>query len=529
METSSGATAVSRDSLHLPGAPALPERWRDHLEKHRGEGAAAIEMVPSFEGWNQAAEFVRRRLIDIAQVTTGHSRKSLDILILVTRSFLPSPRLLSSLERPEESWISGGRWSPSGEICYLKVDVRKGMSKILDDTGNDTNVFSIPIPAWRALDAENVLSAPGGTPQWPSMPNDSWYMPEEKLSGLLGFRVDWSAQSPATLRRPLALLARDNSPLGAFFRLTFPATDHVPVAPESAGVQYRLSDIDVIAVTTERWRSVWQLLKSIRKQLGSEARTTVIVQAPSRFRWRWLRNRYGARIIHVARDTGLAESRNIAVRATDRPVIFLMDDDFQLDQRCRIDSALSIFNAFPDLAVLGGNLLDVLHWSDPRESEQSQGFAMRLIGAPPVVRWLRLEDAPRDRRFTNPTDYFEFCDIVDNFALIRRSEVFDKGVWWNSALKIGAEHQDLYLRLAAKTGARVARTNALKVRNVRVQDRRFRALRNRTNRFFVRFFEDLQLKSFEIVGERTRVIAHDGGHAYQARWDDGPVNVGTGR
>ena len=79
---------------------------------------------------------------------------------------------------------------------------------------------------------------------------------------------------------------------------------------------------------------------------------------------------------------------------------------------------------------------------------------------------------------------------------------------WNAKLKIGAEHQDLYIRLLSLGDVRVARTNALKVRNVRVQNPGFRKLRRRTDDFFPIFFRDLDLSSFLILGERQRIQAN---------------------
>jgi hypothetical protein len=200
-----------------------------------------------------------------------------------------------------------------------------------------------------------------------------------------------------------------------------------------------------------------------------------------------------------------------------------MDDDFFLDERCRLEAALRIMEARPDLAVLGGNLLDVETWTSPREAEISQGFSMHMIRGGDRVVWLRLEDAPRVRNFVNPVDYYELCDIVDNFALIRREKVFDSGVFWNPALKIGAEHQDLYIRLQRQTNALVARTNALKVRNVRVQSRRFKIMRGRVDTYFRLFMRDLGLRSFSIVGERLRAMSSDGASVYMEQPSMKPI------
>jgi len=361
---------------------------------------------------------------------------------------------------------------------------------------------------------EDAIFDPGDEgADWLFDPNDAWHASDLALRRFEFVRLPRRRLAPRHAALPFWYLKKLNAPLGAMVRLL--SYDAGAERPSSHRPHLQRSDIDVVAVTTDRRDCTAELLKSIRIVLGLDPRVTIVVQSPPSLPWRRLARRYGATFLHVEEDYGLSAARNLAVEKTDRPLVFLMDDDFQLDERCRIDNALAILNQRPEISVLGGNLLDVETWSDAREREVSQGFAMRMLGGPPDILWLRLEDAPRQREFVNLCDYVESADIVDNFALFRRSDVFSRGVYWNPALKIGAEHQDLYIRLKQAGGARVARTNALKVRNVRVQSARFRRMRNRTDQFFSVFFKDLDLRSFRIIGERVRVRAQGGGHAWQ--------------
>lgn len=213
---------------------------------------------------------------------------------------------------------------------------------------------------------------------------------------------------------------------------------------------------------------------------------------------------------------GLSESRNIAVEAGSRPLVWLMDDDFQLDTRCRAETALQLLSDHPGIDVLAGNLLDALHWSAPLEDEMSQGFAMRLARRPPNVLWIRVEDLPRRRQFVDSCTYLEAADIVDNFAIFRRETTFRRGFSWNPALKINAEHQDLFLKFWDSGTVRVMRTNALRVRNVRVQPPRYRVLRKRENEFFPEFFRSHAMDSFRILGGWQRVLCTDGRQASRA-------------
>lgn len=443
----------------------------------------------------------------------NRKNSSFQLLVQVAPGFLPLPGLLES--EPALPNYNG----------ELALTYRGELAAILSRQASPRDESALVVAQEKlesygaqevALDDAQVVASPADDPDWLFKPNDSWWLPRSRRNQLMLAKVDWERLSPTYLSRPMWFLERDNCPMGALLRL-IDGPKHRKSLDESPPAQdYRPRDIDVIAVTTDRYSCVKELLKSLRHFLPSELRITIVVQTPSNRRWRRLASRFDARFLHVDNDSGLAWSRNLALSSTDRPLVFLMDDDFQVDKRCRLEDALAILNGQQDIAVLGGNLLDTHHWGDPESAEVSQGFAMTMLSETPDVVWRRLEDAPRERNYVDPFDYFEYCDIVDNFALFRRSAVFEK-VQWNPALKIGAEHQDLYIRMKHWNIARVARTNTLKVRNVRVQSRRFRTMRSRIDKYFSRFFTDLNLRSFQIVGERRRVLAQDGGHAFADR------------
>ena len=443
----------------------------------------------------------------------NRKNSSFPLLVQVAPGFLPLPGLLglqptlpdgnrelALMYRGEVAAIISRQTSAHGESAVV-FDQEK-----LDSLGAQEMV----------LDDAQVLTSPGDDPDWLFKPNDSWWLPRDRRNQLVLVRVDWERVSPTYLARPMWFLERDNCPIGALLRLIDDSNLRAPLDQSPPAEGYQARDIDVVAVTTDRYSSVRELLKSLRHFLPRELRVTIVAQTPSNRRWRRLASRFNARVLHVDYDSGLAWSRNVAVSSTDRPLVLLMDDDFQIDERCRLEDALAILNSRHEIAVLGGNLLDTHHWKEPKSAEVSQGFAMTMLSDPPDVVWRRLEDAPRDRRYVDPFDYFEYCDIVDNFALFRRSAVFDR-VHWNPLLKIGAEHQDLYIRMKQLDIGRVARTNTLKVRNVRVQSSRFRKMRSRIDKYFSRFFTDLALRSFHILGERRRIVAQDGGHAFADR------------
>lgn len=489
----------------------VQEEWFSRLP---GEANTSFRFIsaPTFTGLPHTPEqlakahYPREASSDRKPIITHEGIRTFERVVAIAPNLLPLPGFLELLHQPEGDQefvvrnVNGN--FPVAIVCY--EDTLRALAR-----GEKT----LELPH-KPLESSEVFASRDQDPSWLFAVKDDWRIPLDTFRTAKVLDVGDVTQGRAYMYWPLWFIEQLNAPIGAFARsLTIGTDGEAPLAKPDSD-HYTLHDIDVIAVTTDRWKSVQKLLASTRQQLGDGVGITIAVQSRSSVRWRWLARRYRATLLHVAEDSGLAWSRNHAVNNTHRPLIFLMDDDFQLDERCLINDALNILELYPEISVLGGNLLDVETWGDGRGAEVSQGFAMKMITGEPDIAWLRLEDAPRQRHFINPVHYIEYADIVDNFALMKRKDVFDQGVFWNPELKIGAEHQDLYIRLKRIGKATVARTNALKVRNVRVQSRRFRAMRSRVDRFFEIFFRDLGLGSFTIVGERQRVRAQDGGHAY---------------
>lgn len=352
-------------------------------------------------------------------------------------------------------------------------------------------------------------------------PQSFWLDPDEDLPSKMGIDaqadflvLEGSEPFALGLSRPFSEIANSINRLGFFCRQLSLRQQGVGACERLNGSEqrrYSLFDIDVVAVTTDRWKSVYWLLRSVRKNLGESVTITVVVQARRRRRWSRLSEKFNAKFLYVAPDFGLSAGRNLAIAATERRLVFLMDDDFMLDDRCRTLDGLKILSENPWLSVLGGNLLDVNHPSAPVRDEVSQGFAMECHSGPPDVTWMRLESFPRERLFVSESTYFERCDIVDNFALFVRENTFDRGLGWRPELKITSEHQAFFLDALLAEDVFVARTNALRVRNVRVQNLRYRVMRSRRE-FYDVWFEEQGLKSFEIVGLRSRFRDFEGVH-----------------
>lgn len=148
---------------------------------------------------------------------------------------------------------------------------------------------------------------------------------------------------------------------------------------------------------------------------------------------------------HLPFDYGLSASRNYLVRQVAEPFIFVCDDDFVFDDRLGLNRALSFFDAMPDLGVVGGRLFTTTY--DPNGKVLAQGeqrFANMLVydrdSRTLVMLPASIAGARREGQLL-------FCDTVLHFCLIRRSAVFDRGIFYDESTKIGGEHFEFFLRL----------------------------------------------------------------------------------
>ena len=493
--------------------PSLPAEWAA-LVSRGVTGEILVLEFPEKSHEKITSEVIlevnRERLLNLKERAGDYrtSQPDYEFLVLMSPSYSAMPSLGEFLRSLGVSGPVALYDEESREViavavgfAQLKQVIGRGTLDEIKGSGADLDSYSVGV--------DHVLKSDNNDPSRLFVPQDTWHLPEETLKDIVCVRAEWACLPREFAMLPFWFVRDSNSPIGAMARILESSSSHGNNESYSPEKPFNLSDIDAVAVTTDRFQNVRELLRSVSAQFGTSIRVTVVVQSKKSWKWTLLARRYSARFLHVEEDMGLAWSRNYAVRNTDRPLVLLMDDDFQVDGRCRLADALAIMNRRPEISVLAGNLLDVDGFDVGREEEVSQSFAMHLDQNDSRAVWFRVEDGPRERIFLNAIDYIEFVDIVDNFALFRRKDVFDRGLFWNPDLKIRAEHPDIYLSMKRLGGIKICRTNALKVRNVRLQDRKFRSMRQR-NEFIGVFLKYWRLRSFVVVGDFSRLYGSDG-------------------
>ena len=156
-------------------------------------------------------------------------------------------------------------------------------------------------------------------------------------------------------------------------------------------------------------------------------------------------------LLRMPYDIGVTASRNRLAREVKEDYLILCDDDFVFGPETSFAEAISILEADPDLAVVGGRLFDLY---EDEEFVRNWEIFLQYDPKQKILFSIPIYDlAPKVREVGGVRYYL--CDAVLNFAVFRRS-VFSAGVQWDERFKSNGEHEDFYLNLKLNTQFKVA-------------------------------------------------------------------------
>jgi hypothetical protein len=126
--------------------------------------------------------------------------------------------------------------------------------------------------------------------------------------------------------------------------------------------------------------------------------------------------------------------------------MLLLEDDFIVDERCKLQPLLSVLNAQPDIGVVGG-----MHEMAYRSKPVGRAFSVVRDNIAPI-------NMPHHR--TSDGVPFQLTEFVNNFALFRREFVQQNK--WDERLKVG-EHLAYYRTIRDRNEWLVAFTPASQI------------------------------------------------------------------
>jgi glycosyltransferase involved in cell wall biosynthesis len=212
----------------------------------------------------------------------------------------------------------------------------------------------------------------------------------------------------------------------------------------------RLPTLALAFATIERAPLVQRFVRSVRTRFPA---LPIYVADQSR-QIDAMRSFYAEHDINLVRmpfDAGVCAARNRLVAEIKEDYFVLSDDDFLFEPGTDFADAITILEAQPEIAVVGGCLHDtsgpveyIRHWEMYLEYDSANRLliSIPMYDVAPVIR-------------TTGGIEFCLCDTVMNFAVFRRS-IFSERICWDERYKSNGEHDDFYLNLKQNSPYRVA-------------------------------------------------------------------------
>lgn len=219
----------------------------------------------------------------------------------------------------------------------------------------------------------------------------------------------------------------------------------------SASVQ----DLSVCVASRNRPHCIQRLIRSIRASYP-DLRILVADQGEPDDDKRRFYADHQVEAHFLDEEAGVARSRNLLVSQVRTLYLLICDDDFVFTPDTDPAGALHVLDRDPEVAIVGGKLLDVWdfrnlwggedrHWECFLFLDRQHGLLVSLpISAfRPIVR------------MRGPYKYY-LCDAVLNFAVMRTSLFAVQGHRWDERFICNGEHEDFYLTLKYNHSAKVA-------------------------------------------------------------------------
>ena len=261
-----------------------------------------------------------------------------------------------------------------------------------------------------------------------------------------------------------------------------------------------INDVTIIIKTFERKACLDRLLKSIN-DMGLHCSVLVADDSEEPYKNDIL-VKYSdivTEYLLLPFDSGVSAGRNELLRRVKTPYFVLCDDDFILDYRTNIEYMINLLES-SELDVLGGLYFDIypLGLSNiisylssillRRKTGVQRTVSLSLFerlrnrktGVPRRVsgNFEKLDDENWKMTSIEYTPPVTKCDYVLGFFVARTEAVKQKVGGWDESIKIGGEHETLFLK-GKSTGLRVGYTEEVGVVHYPETNHRYRNFRSR--------------------------------------------------
>ena len=278
-----------------------------------------------------------------------------------------------------------------------------------------------------------------------------------------------------------------------------------------------MNEITIIIKTFERKKSLICLLKSIQKYYPE---IPIIILDDSRNNYKnEVMNKFSKlniEYIVTEFDIGLSEGRNRLLRKVKTKYFLLCDDDFEFDERTKLNEAINIINK-NDIDILGGAIYEKV--------EVNSVISLLLLLKSPK-RLLKFILGYESTRIYNgnfeisenkikgyfnlsPKDFakkeYHRVDIVTNFFIAKTERIKEFNGWQPKEVKLG-EHTIFFIR-CKQAGIKVAYTCCFGIKHHPYRNFAYHKYRNRNKEMTELGFNALGIKCYKAYDMKGNLIS----------------------
>lgn len=281
-----------------------------------------------------------------------------------------------------------------------------------------------------------------------------------------------------------------------------------------------LDDVTILIKTFERKNMLSKLLKSIEKYYPNLP--IIIVDDSKKNYKRYIMNKFSKSLniqyIIEDYDIGLSKGRNILINNVKTKYFLLCDDDFEFDNRTKIELAKSELIK-KDLDILGG----IIYNRISLDSVYSILWVIKDIRRlKKVIDNEEFECAYNGKYFINnkniklvvesncenyKEDKFYETEICTNFFIAKTSSIKNIGGWTPEILKVG-EHEFFFLK-AKENNLKIMYTPKYGVRHFPKKSFSYLKFRLRAQEYFEKACQLNKIESFEVYDKSKKCNTYE--------------------
>ena len=212
--------------------------------------------------------------------------------------------------------------------------------------------------------------------------------------------------------------------------------------------------VTICVNTVDRPYCIQRLIKSIRAVYPSIA-IILADQNPPEPAMEAFCDAMNVKVVRMPYGSGVGAGRNAAARHVETEFILYCDDDFLFSEETDFSPLIRIFEADPEIDILGGLVRDICGRLES-ETWQVRRWEFFLIRDRTRGILLRtdIDCFSPQRKEVAGTPYFA-TDTALNWKLCRRVTI-ERGAVWDPRFICNGEHEDFYLNVKENTDVKVA-------------------------------------------------------------------------